>query len=216
MFGVRSASVLSAACALLVSAAAHATIMLPLTVEEMAQEASAVVRARVVDRSAEWDRERKRIYTTTTLEISDAIKGDVSRRIQVRTLGGEADGVGMKVAGTPQFAMGEEVLVFLRPDPGAPAVHQVIGMAQGKYQLRQDEHGRVVAAPSLDGIAFATPGVDGVLRAGGHAPAVPEQSYVELRQRIVAAAAASAPAQSLPPAQAPAVPKAPDRPAAIE
>ena len=84
--------------------------------------------------------------------------GDVANNVVVRTLGGEVGNIGMKVSGTPQFTLGEEVIVFLRNDPVDPTQFQVIGMSQGKFHVERPEKGGAVAIPSLEGLAFAKPG----------------------------------------------------------
>ena len=58
-----SPAVTAALLALGIAGPASATIMVPLSLEELATESTAIVRARVLDRSAAWDDERKRIYT---------------------------------------------------------------------------------------------------------------------------------------------------------
>lgn len=186
--------------------------MVPLSLEELATESTAIVRARVLDRSAAWDDERKRIYTTTVLEVVESVYSatPLGREVRVRTLGGEVGEVGMKVAGTPDLKLGEEVLLFLRPDAKVPTSFAVIGMNQGRFSMRTDSAGRLIATPTWDGIAFARPGNDGVLRVGGHETPT-EKPYLELRTQILAMRAkAAAPAAPV----APAVPSAPQAPAA--
>ena len=174
--------------------AARATIMLPLSLEDLTRQSAAVVRARVVDQSAAWDEGHQRIYTRTTLQPIDPIHqtAKLPGQLVVRSLGGEVGEVGMQVAGTPSFTLGEEVLVFLRADPGAPALFQVVGMAQGKYHIEHEAKGRVIAVPSVEGLAFAKPGADGVIRVD---PSVPDPTRIpleELRRRIVEIARGSA------------------------
>lgn len=207
MKGLLRGSALALTMAALIPSAALATIILPQTIEEMARESVAVLRGRVVDKTAAWDAEHRRIYTTTTLEVRDSIHATraLPRQLKVRTLGGEVGETGMKVAGTPQFLIGEDVLVFLRPDPIVADAFQVIGMAQGKFQIREEAKGQVVAVPSLEGLAFARPGDDGVLRVDGDAAAGKALPYLDLRARILTALQTPAPVQST----MPAAPRAP-------
>src|SRR5438105_2388677 len=107
------------AAGVLVAAAplvASATVIVPRTIEEMAQDSAYVVRGRVLSTSAAWDEKHERIFTNTEIEVLDQIHGasDSPRRITVRTLGGEVGKIGMKVAGTERFTVNEEVVVFLR------------------------------------------------------------------------------------------------------
>jgi hypothetical protein len=200
----------SAAALLFGAQAAQATVMIPLSIEDMTKESTAVVRGKVLDKSAAWDAEHKKIYTTTKIEVTEAIHATMSlpKQLEIRTMGGEVDGIGMKVAGTPSFLMGEDVVVFLRPDAKIATAYQVIGMAQGKYQIRQDSAGRVIATPSLEGIAFTKPSETGVLRVDPNAPASREIAYLDLRKQIVEIAkkAEDAAPKAVIPAQKPATP----------
>lgn len=207
---LRPLSALTALALGLVAGPASATIMVPLSLEDLTGDASAIVRARVVDRSAAWDDQRQRIYTTTVLDVTETVwsAAPLGRQVRVRTLGGEVGEVGMKVAGTPDLKLGEEVLLFLRDDARAAGAFAVIGMNQGRFSMRTDSAGRLIATPTWEGIAFAKPGKDGVLRVGAEHEKPTEQPYLELRAKILAIKARpAAPA-------APAVPAAPASPAA--
>ena len=156
--------VLFAALALsLVATEARATIVVPMTIEEMAVEAACVARGRVVNTQSVWDDAHRRIYTYTEIQILERIhtKGRVHDSVVVRTLGGEVGNVGMKVSGTAKFTLGEEVVVFLRADALDATQYQVIGMSQGKLTVERAEKGGAVAVPSVEGLAFAKPGADG-------------------------------------------------------
>jgi hypothetical protein len=164
--------------------------MVPLSVEDMTKQADAVVRGKVLRQQAAWDDKHQRIYTTTDLEVLEPIHNpaQVPHTIQVRSLGGEVDGIGMAVAGTTQFAVGEEVVLFLRKDPQVGSAFQVIGMNQGKFHIERESKGRVIAVPTLEGIALARPGVDGVIRPEEQSSAPPRIPLDDLRQKVVAIA----------------------------
>jgi hypothetical protein len=151
---------------LLMASEASATIVVPMTIEEMAIEASCVARARVVNTQATWDDSHRRIYTYTEIQILERMhtKGEVLDSVIIRTLGGEVGNIGMKVSGTPRFTLGEEVVVFLRTDPADRAQFQVVGMSQGKFHVERPEKGGAVAVPSVEGLAFAKPGSDGKMK----------------------------------------------------
>jgi len=191
---------------------AAATIMVPLSLAELTQDSSLIVRGRVRDRSAAWDDQHQKIYTTAVIDILDTVwsKRSVGLQIKVRTLGGEVGDLGMKVAGTPDLKVGEEVLLFLREDSKVPAEFAVIGMNQGRFTVFQDSTGRVMAKPTWDGIAFAKPGEDGVLRVGGEHELPVEQTYVDLRKNILELKARPAPTRpSITPPSVPSAPAAP-------
>ncbi|MCK6548220.1 hypothetical protein L6R52_20390 [Myxococcota bacterium] len=195
LFPLVAALALSAA-----SATAHATVMIPLSIEDLAVKSAAVVRARVLSSEAAWDTQKQRIYTTTTLEVLDPIhaKSELPRQITIRTLGGEVGKIGMKVSGTEKFTLNEEVVVFVRRDPVVTTAFQVIGMSQGKYHVEREASGGVVAIPSVEGLAFVRPqGASGTLMVDPSTPPPSRIPLAQLRERVLAAvkAAAETPAQ---------------------
>ncbi len=168
---------------------AGATVMVPLSIEQMSKEAAVVVRARVTQQEARWDEGKKRIFTHTKLEVVDPIHRtrSIGATIEVRTLGGELDGLGMKVAGEARFVPDEQVIVFLAADDKAPGLFRVIGMSQGKFHLDRDQEGRWFATPSLEGVAFAKRDADGVLRVNEEARADGRMPLEDLRRRVLTA-----------------------------
>ncbi len=163
---LRAPSLAVAAFVALAAADAHATIVVPMTIEQMAAEATCVARGRVVNSQAAWDDTHRRIYTYTEIQILERVrtKGSIPDSVVVRTLGGEVGTIGMKVSGTPQFTLAEEVVVFLRPDPVDATEFQVIGMSQGKFHVERAEKGAAFAVPSVEGLAFAKPGDGGGMK----------------------------------------------------
>ncbi|MBI2373298.1 MAG: hypothetical protein HYV07_04800 [Deltaproteobacteria bacterium] len=197
----------------LLSTPALATVMLPLSIEDMSKEALAVVRARVLDQHADWDAKHQRIYTHTRVAVLDTIhaRASMGPELVIRTLGGEVGETGMKVAGTPSFALDEEVVVFLRVDPEIASELQVIGMAQGKLHVRRTAKGQAMVVPSLEGLAFVRPDSTGVLKASEAKPSeteTPLESFVERVKRSVASLDAA-----VSPPIAPPVPSVPAKPA---
>ena len=187
---------------------ANATVIVPLSIEDMAVQSACVVRGRVVESHAAWDNDHQRIYTYTTVDVVDAIHAPVGmqKQITVRTIGGEVGKIGMRVAGVEKFAPSEEVVIFLRKDPVDQSLFQTVGMSQGKFSIEHEAKGRMVAVPSVEGLAFARPDANGTLKVGGDAPQANRIPLTELRDRVVAAISAK-PAQ-----QVPSVPNVPQQP----
>jgi hypothetical protein len=172
------------------ASSAHATVMLPLSIEDLAVKSSAVVRGRVLSSEAAWDPQKQRIYTNTVVEVLDPIhaKSELPRQITIRTLGGEVGKIGMKVSGTEKFTLNEEIVVFVRPDPVVATAFQVIGMSQGKYHIEREATGGAVAIPSVEGLAFVRPeGPSGTLKVDPSTPPPSRIPLVQLRERILAA-----------------------------
>jgi hypothetical protein len=102
------------------------------------------------------------------------------------------------------------VLLFLRVDPAEPSTFAVVGMNQGRFDVRAGADGQLVARATLEGIALAQRGGDGVLRVAGRDADPRAWPYAELKARVRAASSAPGTPAVGAPAQAPAQsPKAP-------
>lgn len=194
------------------SARATATVAVPVSVEEMAQEARAVVLARVTSRESRWDEAHRRIHTFTELEVIERWAGAAPPRVVVRTLGGQVDGIGMKVSGVARFQDDEEVVVFLAADPLDSSRFRVIGMSQGK--LRVDRQGpEPMAVPSTEGLVFAVRGASGAFRVDPAAPRLEPVTLSALRARVVQARGTAEPVSPVPSTPSPPLTPAPEPPA---
>jgi hypothetical protein len=82
------------------------------------------------------------IETVTELRVEEAIKGQVAagETIRVTELGGMVDGIGYAVAGSPTYAEGERVLLFLETNDRGEWVAK--NMAVGKFEHAEDAKGR--------------------------------------------------------------------------
>jgi hypothetical protein len=183
----------------LIPTSAKATVMVPLSIEDMAQQAACVVRGRVLSSNASWDDSRQRIYTYTEIEVLDAIHSAASlpKTIVVRTLGGEVGKIGMRVSGTEKFVIDEEVVIFLRKDPVDQTRFQTVGMSQGKFNVEVDARGRV-AVPTAEGLAYARPDANGTLKVSEDAPIPAKLTLDELKTRVKTAVQAKTPATQVP------------------
>ena len=99
------------------SVPANAATVEAMTLEEMAQRADFIFVGRAVDSRADWNVQRTRIYTYTTFQVERFIKGGTGggsgeEQVTLRLWGGELGPMRSIVPGTPQFASGEEVLLF--------------------------------------------------------------------------------------------------------
>ena len=179
------------------AATATATIMRPLTVEALATRSQAVVRATVRQHHSAWDSAKKRIYTFTELTVTEVISGVAPETVVVRTIGGEVDGVGMKVSGTPRLVDNQDVVLFLRTDPSAADGFTVVGMSQGLYRVEKDSAGRTIAVPGVEGMSFVRRNTSGSQVVDHHSDAV-RIPLSTLRQRVRAALPTPAPREPAP------------------
>ena len=111
---------------------ARATVAVIATVEDLARTADLVVRGKIGQPRSFWTPEG-RIVTESTVESAVALKGTVAEPVRVRVPGGIVDGIGQRVDGAPRLVHGEECVLFLRR---AGAVHHVVGLGQGKFEIR--------------------------------------------------------------------------------
>lgn len=141
-----------------VSATASATIMVEVPLDEMIASADTIVHGTVVHstvRVAMRDDGTLEPQTITTIRVREWIAGAGGETVTLRELGGAWQGGVVSYEGTPQYRVGEEVVVFLARRPEAPHDLRTLGMVQGKFIVR---HG-VPGVPSsvrrdLEGIAF--------------------------------------------------------------
>jgi hypothetical protein len=152
---VRSVFVFLSACVLF--AAAHATTIVPMTVEELTQAATTVVEAQAGESWSQWNPQRTVIFTYTRFTVTNALKGAPAAQVVVKQPGGVVDTVGQVVPGVRQFQPGENTLLFLRPS-STPGSYVVVGLMQGNFRLYR----------ARSGLTAATNGVPGAsaLRAG--------------------------------------------------
>ena len=146
-------------CALLIAIGAltaTATIIKYETIDDMARRVPLIVKGRVARSVAQWDGEKRRIWTWTELVVTERIKGEAPGLVLVRQPGGEVEDIGQAVAGVAKFAEGEEVIVFLEADPVEKGTWRVSSMSAGKISLVKVQ-GQPVAIRVTDGIQFAAP-----------------------------------------------------------
>ena len=138
---------LAPACIVWTAAAARASVLRYLSLEDQCDMAEVIVVARATGQSAEWDDNRLRIYTDTRFEVEQTVKGDVAGVIIVRQLGGQVGDIGMSVAGSPVFLEGERYVLFLniRPD----GKYRVVGFSQGCYPVVTGAGGKARVMPNM-------------------------------------------------------------------
>jgi hypothetical protein len=128
--------------ALLLVPTAHATRMVPLSIEQLTTKAQLVLQGSVTSKTVQRDTEG-RIYTRIELQVADTWKG--LSKGKTFTLVQSGGALGEEVAtvdGQGQFSIGEEVVVFLVLNQRGEGV--VIGLAQGKFNVRTEPGGEKV------------------------------------------------------------------------
>ncbi len=96
---------------LVVAVLAQATTLERLSLDELVAASSAVARVRCLGTESRW--EGGEIWTFTSFEVLETMKGAVPRLITVRLPGGQLGHLVSKVDGVPRFHAGEEAFLCL-------------------------------------------------------------------------------------------------------
>ena len=151
--------------ALLLAGAAAATVARPVTVEQLAREADAVVQGRVTRMESRWAADGRHIVTRVTVRVSRVLRGAAAGEVTLEIPGGAVGGFGQRVDAAPSFEPGEEAVVFLRRTAaGRSLVH---GLAQGKFRILERADGSRVAVRSASDVALLQPGTGALLHGQG-------------------------------------------------
>jgi hypothetical protein len=143
------------ACALILPLAiadsARATVIVPATVSELANEARAIAHGRVVRIDARQG-EGRRVERIVTVQVFEYLKGGLGNVVQIQLPGGEFGRYRTIMIGTPEIAEGDEVVLFLGQRDGDPLPY-LLGFHQGVYRLITDPStgDRFVMPPLVQG-----------------------------------------------------------------
>lgn len=121
-------------------------------------EATDVVHGQVAAAHSAWDEERGAIWTTATVRIDEAIRGNQARgaTVTVKEIGGTVDGYTIQAEGFPSFQQGEEVVLLLKPWEDEPSVYRVWGYGRGKFVVSRRD-GRAAVASRHDVVEAGRP-----------------------------------------------------------
>jgi len=135
-----------------------ATAVSRLSLEEMVHGSDLIVIGQVTRVWSAWDGQHRFIWTHHEIAVHDVAKGGRNQKITVSEPGGVVNGVGMRIAGAPAYAPGEQVLLFLERVPNGYL--RSLGMGQGKLRISVD--GRVHLTHSgADLVQAGKPGTNG-------------------------------------------------------
>lgn len=121
------------------SAVLQATTLERLSVEQMIEKSSAIVRARVIGHEGEL--RNGLISTRYVVEVQESWKGSASGVIEVFVPGGVANGLRQTIPGAPVLETGDECVVFLWA--GGSGRKQIIGLSQGLFNVVRDADGQI-------------------------------------------------------------------------
>jgi hypothetical protein len=148
-----------------IASVAHATVVVPLSLEDQVQQADLIVRARVGEQSSAFVPERGAILTWTNLIVTETLKGQAQPVLTLRQMGGTANGQTMMVPGDAHLAPGQDVILFLHREGDVVFLHS---LAQSAYFVNGTSASRDLAQ-----LTYAVLGQDGMtLAEPGHEPPV--------------------------------------------
>jgi hypothetical protein len=126
--------ILSLLLALLCLPALRATTLARLSLAQLAAGSDAVARVRCASAVSRW--ENGSIWTVTTFDVAETLKGQLPREITVRLPGGRVGHLTASVDGTPKFIPGADAVVFLqRARTGG---FTVAGWVEGTFWISRD------------------------------------------------------------------------------
>ena len=157
---------------------AGATVVVPMADRDLAASAVAVVIGDVTAIESHWDPSDQQISTYVTVDVSEVLRGDVGTGpLTLRQMGGRVGGVEAWVDGSPEFAVGERVLLFLRTNPDGTL--RVAHLHQGRFSVLSDAYSGQAYAHRP-----AAPRGVHVLHAPGAAPTDAVHELEAFKQRI--------------------------------
>jgi hypothetical protein len=112
-----------------------------LSLEDMAQKSTGIVRGRVSGCAGEM--RQNVIFTRCDVSVSETWKGNAAPRVSVYVPGGRVGRLTQTIAGAPALENGQEYVIFLWA--GRSGINQVIGLHQGVFQLAADAEGTTIA-----------------------------------------------------------------------
>jgi hypothetical protein len=121
---------------------APGTTLEKLSLEQMAQQSTEIVRGRMVSSAAE--QRNGIIFTRTRFQVLERWKGQTAATVDISVPGGTLGKLHQTFAGSPALAPGSEYVLFLWT--GKSGVTQVIGLSQGVFDLQVDTKGQAQVA----------------------------------------------------------------------
>jgi hypothetical protein len=127
-----------AVAASFMAASAFATTLVRMSLDQLTQASTEIIRGHVVSQQTLWDPGHTRIYTYTTFALEQTYKGNPPSNLVVQQPGGTVGKVRVFVAGTIQFHSQASYMLFLERSPRDSSKFLPVGMMQGAYRIYND------------------------------------------------------------------------------
>ena len=124
-------------------------MLVPADLGELARDAGAIVRGRVVSTEARWTADRRAIETLVTVETEESLKGSLGPEVRFLVPGGTLGRYRSIFVGAPEFVVSQRVVVFL--GWRGPSYPYLLGLGQGVYRVVPDAEkgGWLVTPPAM-------------------------------------------------------------------
>ena len=117
---------------------AQASRITPISLDDLADQASYILIGTVMDITSEWSESGDFIYTNVEIYIDSLIFGNYTdNTITIRLWGGNYSNTAISFEDGPTFEINEQVLLYL--DYDYSNLFPIIGFNQGKYTITRDE-----------------------------------------------------------------------------
>jgi hypothetical protein len=135
---------------LLTAIAAHGATLQQLSMDQMSQLATSVVRATVTGSSASiyTNSGSPTIYTTYKLSVTEVWKGAAASEVMLP--GGSVDGKRQSFPGVPELRVSGEYILFLWKSPTTGITH-TLGLTQGIFDVSSQPDGSMLASHRASG-----------------------------------------------------------------
>ncbi len=125
---------------LLAAFALSATTLEKLSMDQLIERSTAIVRGTVLDAYA--IQRGAVIYTTYRVRVSQTLKGPASSTLEISVPGGQANGVRQSFSGSPRLDSGVEYVVFVWTSRSG--IHHTLGLAQGVFDVKPGANGTLI------------------------------------------------------------------------
>lgn len=130
------------------------TTLIPLSFEEIVTQAERVFLGEVASRRSDWDvgPHGRSIFTLVTFKVERVLKGQIGSEVQLRFRGGTIGRLSMRVAGMPEFKVGDRDVLFVSAERNT--VSPLVGFSYGRFQVVRDPVSRIEHVRGPDGAPF--------------------------------------------------------------
>jgi len=116
---------------------AVATIIIPTEDHQLIRQATTIVLGQVTGIEGHWYAAKMQIYTHIRVRVEEVLKGELPEiEVTLNQLGGTVSGIRSWIFGSPEFVLGERVLLFLTRNPDGSL--RVLNLYQGKFSVVQN------------------------------------------------------------------------------